>query len=76
MTRKLTLFAVLIAAATLTVNAFYNRTGDASPDVTTATVSRRSIVRHLGDRDARGGDDRPGGSQVSGAIEWKARSSG
>ena len=70
MTRKLTLFAVLIAAATLTVSAFYDRTGDASPDVTTAAVSRGSIVRDIS---ATGTLEAVTtvqvGSQVSGAIE-------
>jgi HlyD family secretion protein len=70
MTRKLTLFAVLVAAATLTVSAFYNRTGDAAPDVTTAAVSRGSIVREIsatGTLEAM--TTVQVGSQVSGAIE-------
>ena len=70
MKRKLTLFAVLITAATLTVSAFYNRTGDAAPDVTTAAVSRGSIVREIS---ATGTLEAVTtvqvGSQVSGAIE-------
>ena len=70
MTRKLTLFAVLIAAATLTVSAFYNRGGEAAPDVTTAAVSRGSIVREIS---ATGTLEAVTtvqvGSQVSGAIQ-------
>jgi HlyD family secretion protein len=70
MKRKLTLFAVLIGAATLTVSAFYNRTGDAAPDVATAAVSRGSIVREIS---ATGTLEAVTtvqvGSQVSGAIE-------
>jgi HlyD family secretion protein len=70
MTRKLTLFAVLIAAATLTVSAFYNRSGDGVPEVTTAVVSRGSIVREIS---ATGTLEAVTtvqvGSQVSGAIE-------
>ena len=70
MTRKLTLFAVLIAAATLTVSAFYNRGGDAAPEVTTAAVSRGSIVREIS---ATGTLEAVTtvqvGSQVSGAIQ-------
>lgn len=70
MKRRLTLFAVLIAAATLTVSAFYNRTESAGPEVATAAASRGDIVREIS---ATGTLEAVTtvqvGSQVSGAIE-------
>ena len=70
MTRKLSIFAVLIAAATLTVSAFYNRAGDGAPEIASAVVSRGPIVRTVS---ATGTLEAVTtvqvGSQVSGAIE-------
>jgi HlyD family secretion protein len=70
MKRKLTLFAAIIAATTLTLGAFYNRQGDDAPEVVAAAVSRGSIVRVVsatGTLEAM--TTVQVGSQVSGSIE-------
>lgn len=44
MTRRTTAVLVLIAAASVTAGAFYSRSGDAAPELTTAPVTRGSVV--------------------------------
>jgi HlyD family secretion protein len=70
MTRKLTILAGLVIAATLTVSAFYGRGGDAEPIVTAEAVTRGSIVTTVS---ATGTLEAVTtvqvGSQVSGAVQ-------
>jgi len=70
MKRKLTLFAGLVTAATITVSAFYGRGGDAKLAISTETVSRGPIVQKVS---ASGTLEAVTtvqvGSQVSGTIE-------
>lgn len=70
MKRKLTFFAGLVIAATITVSAFYGRGSDADVAITTETVTRGSIVTRV----SATGSLEPVttvqvGSQVSGTIE-------
>jgi HlyD family secretion protein len=70
MKRKLTIFAGLIVAATITVSAFFGRTDGAGVDIGTEAVTRGPIVTHVS---ATGTLEAVTtvqvGSQVSGAIE-------
>jgi HlyD family secretion protein len=70
MKRKLTLFAGLVTAATITVSAFYSRGGDPKLAVSTETVSRGPIVKRIS---ASGTLEAVTtvqvGSQVSGSID-------
>ena len=70
MKRNLTLLSALVAAATLTVSAFYGRDGDVEPVVTAEAATRGSIVNTVS---ATGSLEAVTtvqvGSQVSGAIE-------
>jgi HlyD family secretion protein len=70
MKRKLTLFAGLVTAATITVSAFYSRGGDPKLAVSTETVSRGPIVKKIS---ASGTLEAVTtvqvGSQVSGSID-------
>ena len=70
MKRKLTLFAGLVTAATITVSAFYSRGGDPKLAISTETVSRGPIVKKIS---ASGTLEAVTtvqvGSQVSGSID-------
>lgn len=70
MKRKLVALAGLVGATTLTLSAFYNRSGEAAPEVVTDAVSRGSIVRVVS---ATGSLEAVRtvqvGSQVSGVVE-------
>jgi len=70
MKRKLTLFAGLVTAATITVSAFYSRGGDPKLAISTETVSRGPIVKRVS---ASGTLEAVTtvqvGSQVSGSID-------
>ena len=70
MKRKLTLLTGLVGVATITLSAFYGRTGDAAPEVASDVVSRGAIVRTVS---ATGTLEAVTtvqvGSQVSGAVE-------
>ena len=70
MKRRTLVLLVLIAAATITVGAFYSRHGDAAETLTTAAVSRGAIVSSV----ATTGTLQPVttvevGAQVSGIVE-------
>ena len=70
MKRKLTLFAGLVTAATITVSAFYGRDGAPGLSVATEKVTRGSVVNKVS---ATGTLEAVTtvqvGSQVSGSIE-------
>jgi HlyD family secretion protein len=70
MTRKLTLLTGLVVVATITLNAFYNRSGEAAPAVLSDVVSRGAVVREVS---ASGTLEAVTtvqvGSQVSGTVE-------
>jgi HlyD family secretion protein len=70
MKRKLTLFAGLVTAATITVSAFYGRGGDPKLAISTDTVTRGAVVNEIS---ATGTLEAVTtvqvGSQVSGTIE-------